>query len=200
MAEDTSSTNDQQGPSPGDDLSAAMPGDHPAVQALQKRYGDIDFNPRRLLDRDDVPMQVCVTVPPKRLLEVMDFLYHDPATTFEQLSELNGVDYLQFRGAADRFCVTYGLLSLTHHHRLWVKVFVNEPDLHVPSVTSIWKGANWMEREVYDLFGVVFDGHPDLRRILTDPDQVPDHALRKDYPLKGKAERVTFEKLTRDSA
>jgi len=91
------------------------------------------------------------------------------------------------------------LLSLTHNHRLWIKAFVNDPDPELPTVTSIWKGAEWPEREVYDMFGIRFAGHPDLRRILL-PQNFKDYPLRKDYPLTGKGEREDFEVVTRETA
>ena len=81
--------------------------------------------------------------------------------------------------------------------RLTVRAWLNEPDLSVPSVTSLWEGANWMEREVFDMFGIQFEGHPDLRRILMPP-EFTAHPLRKDYPLQGRGERHNFIPLTRD--
>ena len=138
-------------------------------------------------------------VPAARLLEVMRFLRDDPRCAFEQLCDLTCVDYLDFPKARDRFAVIYSLLSLTLEHRLWVKCFVNDPDPEVPSVVGVWKGADWLEREVWDMFGVRFTGHPDLRRILTW-EGFEAHPLRKDYPLEGQGERTNFEKVTRDSA
>ncbi|GAG50831.1 unnamed protein product, partial [marine sediment metagenome] len=131
--------------------------------------------------------------------EVMTFLRDDPRTGFEKLADLTCIDYLNFPDAEDRFGVIYNLLSHAHGHRLWVKVFVNDPDPEVPSVTSIWNGANWPEREVHDLFGIGFSGHPDLRRILL-PEDFEDHPLRKDYPLHGKGEREAFDVVGRESA
>ncbi len=143
--------------------------------------------------------QVCVRVARDRLIEVMRFLREDDRCRFEQLCDLTCVDYLNFPKARDRFGVTYSLLSITKGHRLWVKCFVNDPDPEVPSITDIWWGADWMEREVYDMFGVRFAGHPDLRRILTW-EGFEAHPLRKDYPLRGRGEREDFERVTRDSA
>jgi len=140
-----------------------------------------------------------VRVPAERLLAVAKFLRDDPRARFEQLCDLTCIDYLNYPGADDRFAVTYALLSLTHNHRLWLKVFVNEPDPHVPSVTALWQGAEWPEREVYDMFGIRFAGHPDLRRILM-PQNFADYPLRKDYPLTGKGEREDFEVVTRETA
>ena len=142
--------------------------------------------------------QMYVRVEPERLLEVMRFLREDARTRFEQLCDLTCVDYLNFPAATDRYGVIYSLLSLTHNHRLWVKCFVNDPRPQVPSITSIWPGAEWMEREVFDMYGVVFEGHPDLCRILTW-DGFEAYPLRKDYPLRGKGERENYPVLHRDS-
>ena len=86
-----------------------------------------------------------------------------------------------------RFAVVYHLLSTKKNHRLRLKVFLDEAHLVIPSVHDIWKGANWFEREAYDLYGVMFDGHPDLRRILTDYGFI-GHPFRKDFPLSGHVE------------
>lgn len=171
------------------------------VHALQERFPELGIEGRPLCTYPDGRKsdQVWIKVPPDWLLEVVEFLRDDPRTKFEQLCDLGGVDYVNYPGAEDRFGVVYSLLSLTHNHRLWVKVFVNDPDPEVPSVTSVWRGAEWPEREVYDLFGIRFTGHPDLRRILL-PQNFKDHPLRKDYPLQGKGEREAFEAIGRDSA
>ena len=101
---------------------------------------------------------------------------------FDFLADLCGVD----RGVEEepRFEVNYHLFSTTTFQRLRLKVLLAEQDAHVPTVTGVWRTANWHERETYDLFGVIFDGHPDLRRILL-PDDWQGHALRKDFPLRG---------------
>lgn len=174
------------------------PSVHPLVAALSEQFPDIDFAPAPLLApaRDG---QMCVRVPPQRLLEVMRFLRTDERCRFEQVSDVTCVDYLNFPNATDRYGVVYMLLSLTHNHRLWVKCFANDPKPEVPSVTSIWKGANWLEREVWDMFGVAFTGHPDLRRILTW-EGFGSHPLRKDYPLRGRGERENFERIGREAS
>lgn len=170
------------------------------IELLHQSFADIDFAPAPLMSRSDAQdEQMCVRVPPDRLLEVMKFLREDDRCRFEQLSDLTCVDYLNFPKARDRFGVTYTLLSITHGHRLWLKCFVNDPSPEVPSVTGIWQGANWPEREVWDMFGVSFSGHPDLRRLLTW-EGFGSHPLRKDYPLRGRGERENFERVTRDSA
>jgi NADH-quinone oxidoreductase subunit C len=91
------------------------------------------------------------------------------------------------------------LTNTVTNERLIVRTFLNEPDLSLPSVTSLWEGADWMEREVWDMFGIRFEGHPDLRRILL-PDEFAAFPLRKDYPLQGRGERHNFPVITRDDA
>lgn len=115
---------------------------------------------------------------------------------FNMLAELTAVDYLEYEGATDRFGVVYVLLNLETGERLIVKTFVNDPNPTLPSVYPLWKSADWLEREVYDMFGITFSGHPDLRRILS-PDEFTAHPLRKDYPLKGRGERHNFSVVTR---
>jgi NADH-quinone oxidoreductase subunit C len=172
----------------------------PAIAALQSRFSDIDFAPTPLIARPrPEEEQLCVRIAAPRLVEVMGFLYGDERCKFEQLCDLTCVDYLNFPEARDRFGVTYSLLSVSLGHRLWIKCFVNDPNPEVPSVTSIWKGAEWLEREVYDMFGITFTGHPDLRRILTW-EGFKAHPLRKDYPLRGRGEREDFEVTARNSA
>jgi NADH-quinone oxidoreductase subunit C len=171
-----------------------------AIEAVQERFPELEFAPQPLLPRDGPGLnQVFIRIPADWLLEVMGFLRHDERTLFEQLIDLTCVDYLKFPGATDRYGIIYSLLSLTHEHRLWVKCFLNDPDPQAPSVTGIWKGADWMEREVYDMFGIRFPGHPDLRRILTW-EGFGSYPLRKDYPLRGRGEREDYEVITRKSS
>ena len=173
---------------------------HTVVDVLVARFPDVDFAPAPLIPRDrKEDEQLCVHVRPDRLLQVMRFLRDDERCRFEQLCDLTCVDYLDFPQARDRYGVLYSLLSISLGHRLWVKCFVNDPDPEVLSVTGIWKGADWPEREVYDLFGVRFPGHPDLRRIMTW-EGFEAHPLRKDYPLHGLGEREDFRVVARDDA
>ena len=123
-----------------------------------------------------------IRVKREHLLEVSHFLKEDPAAHFNFLSDLCGVDYM---GREPRFEVVYHLYSMEHKHRLRMKVSLAESDLSIPSVVSIWKTANWHERECFDLLGITFSDHPDLTRILT-PDGFTDHPLRKDFPLRGR--------------
>lgn len=162
--------------------------------------------------------EITLVVPKEQIVFVSQALRDESVFAFEQLMDLCGVDYSTYgqvewetgtatatgfsRGVTSltaektqfpaRFAVVYHLLSLTHNHRVRLKVFVGEGQ-KVPSVTSIWNCANWFEREAYDLFGILFEGHPDLRRILTDYGFV-GHPLRKDFPLVGKVEaRYDYE-------
>ena len=121
-------------------------------------------------------------VPREHIVAVCGFLQTAPGYEFNFLADICGVD----RGVEEepRFEVNYHLFSTTKYHRMRLKVLLNEEDAHVPTVTGIWRTANWHERETYDMFGVIFDGHPDLRRILL-PEDWQGHALRKDFPLRG---------------
>jgi NADH-quinone oxidoreductase subunit C len=147
--------------------------------------------------------QLIVTVPAASIVSVLTRLRDDPAFLFEQLIDVCGVDYPD---RPQRFEVVYSLLSVSLNHRLRVKVATDE-DTPVPSVVGLYPSANWFEREAWDLYGIFFSDHPDLRRILTDYG-FDGHPLRKDFPLTGYVElrydpdqrRVVYEpvKLTQD--
>ena len=124
--------------------------------------------------------EVTIFVPRESIVDACAFLKSEHG--FNMLADLCGCD----RGPEEdpRFEVNYHLFSTKHHNRLRLKVLLSEDDPHVTTVTTLWKTADWHERETYDLFGVIFDGHPDLRRILL-PSDFDGHALRKDYPLRG---------------
>jgi NADH-quinone oxidoreductase subunit C len=112
------------------------------------------------------------------------------------LVDVTAIDWLEYPDAADRFHLVYALLNTDDGSRIFVKVPLNEPELSVPTTVPLWKSADWLEREVYDMFGIEFRGHPDLRRILM-PEGFADFPLRKDYPLRGRGERHEFPVLTR---
>jgi len=141
--------------------------------------------------------QTRAVVPVEQVYEALEFLNSERG--FDLLVDITCVDYLRYRGAADRFGLAYILTNTETNERLIVRTFVNEPELSVPSATPLWEGANWMEREVWDMFGIRFDGHPDLRRILM-PEEFTAFPLRKDYPLQGRGERHNFPVLTREGA
>lgn len=147
--------------------------------------------------------ELMVTVKRPAILAVLTALRDDPATRFEQLTDITAVDYPD---RAERFEVVYQLLSYTHNRRMRVKLATDE-DTPVPSAVAVFNAANWFEREVWDLFGIFFENHPDLRRILTDYG-FEGHPFRKDFPLTGYVEarydedqkRVIYEpvRLTQD--
>jgi NADH-quinone oxidoreductase subunit C len=156
------------------------------VEQLKSRFGELHESQFR--------GQTRIVVPRERLLELLTAL--DRIHGFDYLVDITCVDYLTYRGAKDRFGLVYLFANTATSERLTVRTFLNEPDLTVPSAVPLWEGANWMEREVYDMFGILFEGHPDLRRILL-PEEFTAHPLRKDYPLQGRGERHNFPVLER---
>jgi NADH-quinone oxidoreductase subunit C len=151
--------------------------------------------------------ELTLTVDAVDYLPAMQQLRNAPQLRFEQLIDLCGMDYSTYgdgRWEGPRFAAVVHLLSVTHNHRVRVRVFCKEDEFPVlSSVTSIWAGANWYEREAFDLYGIVFEGHDDLRRILTDYGFI-GHPFRKDFPLSGHVEmrydaerqRVIYEPVT----
>lgn len=135
--------------------------------------------------------EITIAVKPADWLSVAQVLRDDPNLRFEQLIDLCGVDYQDYGDGewkGPRFAVVCHLLSLTHNWRVRLKAFAENDDFPVfESLLPIWPSANWFEREAFDLFGIVFTGHPDLRRILTDYGFV-GHPFRKDFPLSGNVE------------
>ena len=126
----------------------------------------------------------------QNLIEVCTALRDEADFAFDEMIDLCGVDYSEYAGGnwdGERFAVTYQLLSVKNNHRLRVRVFADGEPPQVKSVVDVWNAANWFEREAFDLYGIIFDGHPDLRRILTDYGFV-GHPFRKDFPLSGNVE------------
>ena len=183
--------------------------DHPALPLIKSKFPDV-----KLLATEFRGLTTLVA-PAQSMHEVLAFLKSDEACAFDFLSDIVGIDYLNYPARPDagapagRFAVVYNLVSTSRNQRLFIKVMLDpsiptdgiedDPALHLPTVTDLWPGAEWLEREVFDMFGVRFDGHPDLRRILLWEDY-PAHPLRKDYPLRGRGERETFRVVDRDSA
>jgi NADH-quinone oxidoreductase subunit C len=126
---------------------------------------------------------------------IAEYLRNDPALHFDWLANLSGVDYV----ADEMMCVVYDLWSFDLRHEFAVKVYCARENPRMPSVTDLWRAADWNEREAYDMFGIIFDGHPDLRRILTW-NGYGSYPLRKDYPLRGIGERENYKIVTRESA
>ena len=188
---------------------------HPALAPLKAKFPDAKLGVNEFRD------QVTISVPREHVVAVCRFLRDDPGLRYDLLFELNAVDYLNFPGAKHRFAVNYGLTSIPHNNRLWLKVFLDperdtapgvgdplrdedaiakgDPGLKVDSVCGVWPGAEWMEREAYDLMGILFVNHPDLRRLMTW-NGFGSHPLRKDYPLRGLGEREDYKVVTREGA
>src|SRR5947207_10387889 len=156
----------EEGPKPVDAAN------HPLVKKLKEKFGDA------VIDASEFLGQLSIRVKASRIVEVCDALKTDADTPFNYLSDLTCVHYPDNRDAP--FEVVYSLYSISKNERVRLKVATSDG---VESVTSLWPSADWPEREVYDLFGVVFRNHPDLRRILLPPDW-EGHPLRKDYPLE----------------
>ena|SRR5215471_14386211 len=158
------------------DLNSAGSTPSPVATALERQH------PEYVTQVVESLNETTLIVPREQIVSACHYLKSTPDLEFNFLSDLCGFD----RGPEEepRFEVNYHLFSTTKHHRVRLKVLLNEDDPHVPSVTCVWRTANWHERETYDLFGIVFDEHPDLRRILL-PDDWQGHALRKDFPLRG---------------
>ena len=190
--------------------------EHSSLQPLKSAFADTKFLVAEFRD------MVTVVVPRERIRDVCMFLRDDPNQRYDMLAELNGVDYLNYPGARHRFGVNYGLTSISNNRRLWLKVYLDpqretapgsaannvrdeeieangDPGLKLDSVYPVWPGADWMEREVYDMYGIIFTGHPDLRRILTW-NGFGNYPLRKDYPLRGVGEREDYKIITREGA
>jgi NADH-quinone oxidoreductase subunit C len=156
---------------------------------LTKVFGDGVYSTSRFRDN------LRLFVPGSRLIQLLELLKN--TCGFNLLSELGATDYLGYPGRTRaRFEVHYVLKNLDTAECLVVKCGVDDPDPKVPSAVPIWPGADWMEREVFDMFGIRFDGHPDLRRILM-PEEFAAYPLRKDYPLRGRGERHNFPRLSR---
>ena len=156
------------------------------INALRAAFGDLPVSEFRGDTR--------VVVPAEKIYEVLELLKEKHG--FDLLVDITCVDYLNYPGAKDRFGLVYLLAGTVTNQRLTVRAFVNEPEPAVRSVVGLWEGANWLEREVWDMFGIHFEGHPDLRRILM-PEEFTAFPLRKDYPLQGLGERHNFPVLKR---
>lgn len=155
---------------------------------LKERFGTDSFAASQFRDNQRV------VVAAEKLYPILECFKQQAG--FDLLVDITAVDYLHYPNARDRFGLVYILLNTQTGERLIVKTFLNEPGLTVPSVYNLWKGADWLEREVYDMFGIEFAGHPDLRRILM-PEEFTAFPLRKDYPLRGRGERHNFPVITR---
>ena len=166
-----------------------------------------------ILDSSQSAGELTVEIDHKEIVGACAALRDFETSSFEQLIDLCGVDYSTY-GVEDpskswsgpRYAVVYHLLSVRHNHRLRIKTFLDDELPVIQSVTNVWPCADWFEREAFDLFGIVFEGHPDLRRILTDYGFI-GHPFRKDFPISGYVEmrydpekgRVVYEPVTIES-
>ena len=145
----------------------------PILEIVKARFGE------RLRETSEPLGEPVMVVDPERAFDVLRELRDDPETAFEMLSDLTAVDYL---GRTPRFEVVVQLYSISKNHRLRVKIPIDGPEPSMPTLSSLWPSANWLERECFDMYGIVFTGHPDLRRILMYP-EFEGYPLRKDYPV-----------------
>lgn len=157
------------------------PSDHPSVAALMERFGDAVE--RHAVHAGD---QHVVHVDPARNVEILRWLRDEPEHRYDLLVDVTCVDY----GSGRPLDVVYQLWSIPHKRALRVKCALPLSDLVIDTVVPLWKTADWLEREVYDLFGITFTGHPDLRRIMMPADYAEGHPLRKDFPLRGRFTRA----------
>ncbi len=156
-------------------FSGDSPGEHPAVKAIEENF------PAAFIESGSFRGEVWAVVKPEKCRAVLHFLAEEPSLSFNYLSDLTAVHEPR---KDEQFEIVYQVYSLSRHSRFRVKTRLEE-GMEADSVVSIWQGANWLEREVYDNFGVVFSGHPDLRRIM-NPEGFDGHPLRKDFPVGGR--------------
>ena len=168
---------DAEGPR-GDSADASS---HPSVAAMRGRFGDAVLHHTVMSGDEHV-----VYVAAERLHDVMAFLHNDDAERYDFLLDVTAVDY----GGGRPLEVVYQLWSLEHHRMLRVKATLPLTALEIASVADIWATADWLERETFDMFGIVFSGHPDLRRILMPDNYAEGYPLRKDFPLRGRFTRA----------
>lgn len=165
----------------GSTESTGDPSDHPSVVGLLERFGDAVL--RHRVNAGD---QWVVWIDPEGSHEILEWLKNDPGQRFDMMSDVTAVDYGRGRPVE----VVYQMFSTPFARALRVRCPLPLDALEIDSVCDLWKSANWLEREVYDLFGVTFRGHPDLRRILMPSDYAEGHPLRKDFPLRGRFSRA----------
>ncbi|MDH3889978.1 MAG: NADH-quinone oxidoreductase subunit C [candidate division Zixibacteria bacterium] len=155
---------------------------------IKERFGDA------IISEDDFRGDQSFFIKPQALIDICQALLDDTELNFKFLADLTAVDWLGHRREKDgRFEVVYNLYSIAHSYRFFLKVRLPAEDPSIATLCDLWPSANWMEREVYDLFGIVFVGHPELTKILT-PDELDGHPLRKDFPLTYEQPQFSFNK------
>jgi NADH-quinone oxidoreductase subunit C len=152
-------------PKPLDPVEAARTALPDAIQDVKDFRGDLTLIVRR-----------------EEIVTVVQYVRDTPGLVYNFLSDISAVDYYPEYSRPERFGVSYHIYSMLYNRRLRLKIYVPEEDTTAPSVTSIWPGANWLEREIFDMMGITFTGHPDMRRILM-PEDWDGHPHRRDYPL-----------------
>lgn len=189
--------------------------DHPTLPKIKAAFPDAK------LFATEFRGETTLVVEPGALHDLLQFLRDDEQCKYDMLSDIAGVDYLRYPKPkkspeglpAGRFGIVYNLVATGTHgpesKRLFIKVLLDpslptdgieeDPALTLPTVTDLWPGAEWMEREIFDMFGIRYPGHPDLRRILTW-ESYPAHPLRKDYPVRGRGERESYKIVDRSDA
>lgn len=160
---------------------AASLSGNPSVEALRRQFGAVVLRSQVVAGDQDVAY-----VEPERILDVLRWLRESAEENYDHLADLTAVDY----GGGRPLEVVYQLWSIPHRQALRIKCELPLSSLEIDSATTIWPGADWLEREVYDMFGVRFRGHPDLRRILMPDNYAEGHPLRKDFPLRGRFSRA----------
>ena len=158
------------------------------IERLKQRFSGEGFASSQF--RDNTRFDI----PPDAVTGVLTFLKNDCG--FDLLVDITAVDLLEYPDARNRFRVVYVLVNTTNGERIIVRTHVDDPNPTLASAVPLWQGANWLEREVFDMFGIRFDGHPNLKRILM-PEEYTSFPLRKDYPLRGRGERHNFPVITR---
>lgn len=154
---------------------------HPSVDALRERFGDAILRHEVVAGDEHI-----VYITPDRNREILGWLRDEPSQRYDFLKDVTAIDY----GTGTFLQVVYELWSMEHRRQLRVKIELPISALEVETVYYLWRAADWLEREVFDMFGIVFNGHPDLRRILMPYNYAEGHPLRKDFPLRGRFSRA----------
>lgn len=166
------------------------------IAALRDKYGDAIEHIHEFRD------ETTVIISPAQIVDVMLFLRNTPGLVYNFLSDISAVDYYPadygdaFNGNGqayrpERFGISYHIYSMLYNQRLRIKIFVPEDALSVPTITEVWQAANWLEREIADMMGITFEGHPDQRRLLM-PEDWDGHPHRRDYPLGKETVQFSF--------
>lgn len=152
----------------------------PILEGIAQSFSDVEFGFYFFRD------EATITVPVEKVIDLLRYLKETKAHAFDYLVDVGG-----YQGTDEKYMVFYNLLSINTNRRLRVKTPAPGDPPAVPTATVLWESANWHEREAYDMYGIIFEGHPDLRRMFL-PEHVKIHPLRKDYPLKGDNDKPTW--------